>query len=300
MSNLIINPYSVAASFTGILDTYSGAEGAYSVRRLNGQYNGKCLKVRRSNDNTESDIGFDSLGYIDESALTTFVGANSAYVTTWYDQSGNGRDATQSTSDYQPRIVNSGTVDKINNKVAVRFDYTDDGLNANAIATPFSGTDVPFSQFSVYSPHTDVGSDFQNYGLAGMSTSSYNPFFVPLQRFSNNKMRSVLVDNSGSFKGPAGTAVISNNTQYVSSSISSGTAVSIFHNGNSADVNAGDLNVGQTTLTTAAIGMVSGGPDGVRFLNTGGHIQEVIIYASDKSSDRTGIRDNINTYFSVY
>lgn len=88
---------------------------AFSVRKVVSAYGGNCLRVRRSNDNAEQDIGFDSSGILDESALTTFVGANSAYVVKWYDQSGNGYNVSNATATKQPRIVNAGTIEKDSN-----------------------------------------------------------------------------------------------------------------------------------------------------------------------------------------
>ena len=35
-------------------------------------------------------------------------------------------------------------------------------------------------------------------------------------------------------------------------------------------------------------------------LHADGKMQEVIIYDSDQSSNRTGIESNINTYYSIY
>lgn len=70
----------------------------------------QCLRVRRSNDNTEQDIGFSG-DALDTSALAAFVGSNSGYVVKWYDQSGNGEHAEQATAANQPRIVNAGVID---------------------------------------------------------------------------------------------------------------------------------------------------------------------------------------------
>jgi hypothetical protein len=98
--------------FTPPLDEFSTAvDGAYGMRLLDSDYTGDCLRVRRSSDASEQDIGFDSGGNLDLSALTAFVGANSATVVTWYDQSGNTRDATASEPINQPRLVNAGTID---------------------------------------------------------------------------------------------------------------------------------------------------------------------------------------------
>ena len=94
---------------------------AYSVRRLSTSYAGNLIKVRRSSDNTTSDIGFDGNGYLDTAALKTFVTSNSAFIDTWYDQSGNSHDMTQATTGSQPRIVNAGVIDRVNGLPAVYF-----------------------------------------------------------------------------------------------------------------------------------------------------------------------------------
>lgn len=85
---------------------------AYSVaRKIVSNYTGPLINVRRSSDNATQDIGFVSgTGDLDTSALSTFVGSNSAYVATLYDQSGNGRHLTQATTANQYRIVNAGTL----------------------------------------------------------------------------------------------------------------------------------------------------------------------------------------------
>jgi len=75
---------------TALLDSYSGASAAYSLRNLSSAYTGPLIRVRRSNDNVERDIYGTFRGDLDLAALTSFVGANSGFVTTWYDQSGIG------------------------------------------------------------------------------------------------------------------------------------------------------------------------------------------------------------------
>jgi hypothetical protein len=111
---------SIQSAAALLLDTYTGAAAAFSVRKLRTAYAGSAIRVRRSSDNTEQDIGFSG-GNLDTSALTTFVGANNGFVVTWYDQSGNARNATQSTAANQPQIVSSGTILTENSKPSVRF-----------------------------------------------------------------------------------------------------------------------------------------------------------------------------------
>ncbi len=102
-------------------DISTAAAAAYGLRQLSCTYVGKAINVRRSSDNTTSDIGFTVTGDLDTTALKTFVGAGSGFVTIWYDQSGNGKNATQVTAGNQPRIVNAGVIDRQNTLPAMRY-----------------------------------------------------------------------------------------------------------------------------------------------------------------------------------
>ena len=108
---------------TLLLDLYgAGIEAAYSVRKLSSSYAGSSIRVRRSSDNSEQDIGFDANGDLDTSALTTFVGANDGYVVKWYDQSGSSNDGVQTNSSLQGHIVFNGTIKTQGGKPAVTQD----------------------------------------------------------------------------------------------------------------------------------------------------------------------------------
>jgi len=122
----------------------AGASAAYSLRRL-GDYSGPAIRVRRSSDNAEQDIGFTTAGDLDLAALLAFVGVNSGFVTVWYDQSGFARNATQTTAALQPRIVNAGVVDTLNGRPSIYFSGTDLS-NSTRLIAPTSGVVAqPFS-----------------------------------------------------------------------------------------------------------------------------------------------------------
>ena len=91
-----------------LLTDYPSAVAAYSLRLLNKTYAGSAIRVRRGTDNAEQNIGFAS-EQLDTEALETFAGSGDAFVTTWYDQSGNDYNVTQTTASNQPQIVSSGT-----------------------------------------------------------------------------------------------------------------------------------------------------------------------------------------------
>lgn len=81
---------------------------AYGLKKLISTAT-SAIRVRRSSDNAEQDIGFvgDAL---DTSSLLAFVGSNSGFVAKMYDQVG-ANHWLQATADNQPRIVNAGSYD---------------------------------------------------------------------------------------------------------------------------------------------------------------------------------------------
>ena len=103
-----------------LLDQVPTAAVGFSLRKLRIEYTGNCIEVRRSSDDTTQNIGFIN-NVLDTASLLTFVGANNGFVKTWYDQSGNGRNATQTDNNLQPQIVNAGTVIVENTKPTISF-----------------------------------------------------------------------------------------------------------------------------------------------------------------------------------
>ncbi len=106
-------------------DAIPNIAAAYGMRRLRSAYTGNLLRLRRASDNTEQDFGYVANGDLDAAAIATFLAATSGFVVTWYDQSGNARNATQSTAANQPLYVASGQ----NSKPIARFDGTNDNLD---------------------------------------------------------------------------------------------------------------------------------------------------------------------------
>lgn len=108
------------APFVGPLDSFASPWLVLSTKRLRSAYTGACMRVRRSSDNAEADIGFTPAGDLDTVALLAHVGGGSGFVRTWYDQSGGTRHAQQPTGASQPRIVNAGAIDTLNGLPAVK------------------------------------------------------------------------------------------------------------------------------------------------------------------------------------
>lgn len=100
-----IAPSSATAAVSGVptLTVPAGALGLYSVIKTTG-WAGNCLQVRRSSDNTTLDIGFSG-NVVDFAAADAFAAGSNLFVTTFYDQSGNGKDLTQAATASQPVFV---------------------------------------------------------------------------------------------------------------------------------------------------------------------------------------------------
>jgi hypothetical protein len=259
--------------FTGILDDYPSSAAAYSLRNLDKDYLGPLIRVRRSNDNAEQDIYGDYYGNLDTVGLKNFVGANSGFVTTWYDQSGNARNATQSTATSQPRIINSGTVERNFNKPTVRFDGSNDNFAISSISI------TTYSLFFAYSrPSAGIGQ-------ALLSTTSATQWFI--QSGGENKIQDVTIGVSETIN------IFTTNGQLISLFKEGGVlGGSIFRNSSSLAL------TNPTVGTTYTINRLGVRDEGAFFLN--GTISETIIYTSNQSSNRTGIETNINTYYSIY
>lgn len=267
-----VQPYTaVIGGVIPLLDIYGSAAAAYSVRKLRTLYTGNAIRVRRSSDNTEQDIGFDGNGNLDESALTTFVGANNGFVTTWYDQSGNLRNLTETSATAQPQIVNSGSINKVNNDIVLSFDGTNDKLSF----TLSSNLSQPATIFIV-NRNSQLGS---------------KPIFSSSD--ANNRWQIYRTGIGNYINIFAGSVLSSNDTtqqQVIIYSLFNGANSSISINNNAA------VNGNAGTQQTNAFRV------GVDNSNTFGNndVSELIIYNSDQSANRTSILDNINTYYSIY
>lgn len=93
-----------------LLDSITAAPtAACATWKLRDLYGGPALRVRRSSDNAEQDIGFAG-GLLDTTALLAWCGSGNGFITKWYDQSGNARHWAQATAASQPKIVTSGAL----------------------------------------------------------------------------------------------------------------------------------------------------------------------------------------------
>ena len=260
---------------TPLLDTYSGAAAAYSLRLLDSTYTGSAIRVRRSSDNTEQDIGFNVFGELSTVELAAFCGSSDGFVKTWYSQVGTGVDATQTTAANQPKIYDSVTgVNTLNGKPAVEFDGSDDN---------FTSTISNITQsFDVYTVH------------------NFNTTPTTTQRLYDS-------DNGGRItRGSNGT---SNNFAFAGTVLSwspqqtGQVQETTVYNGASSlvRVNGTQTASGDAGTNSTGTDLVIGADKTASTQFIDGQIQEFIIFDDSKNAtDRTGIETNINTFYNIY
>ena len=198
--------------------------------------------------------------------LGTWIGSNDGFVRTWYDQSGNGNNATQITVGSQPQIVSGGVVDLDNLKPAIVFNGT-----STTLTDTFDSISQPNTIFSIANTNA-INGGLMYDGIDSVNRSTYDV-------------------NGDAYAGASmsGTA-LTVDTQYLHSLLYNSSSSSSYRN---SIINATG-NVGTQGLTGITVGS--------RFSGNywSGSIQELIIYNSDQSSNRTGIETNINNYYNIY
>ena len=267
------------ASASLLLDLYPSAAVAYSVRKLRTLYTGNAIRVRRSSDNTETDIGFSGAN-LDTTALTSFCTGTLGFVTTWYDQSGNGFNATQTTAANQPQIFFGGSVILEGGKPTLQFDGSNDF---------FTNTSINISQ-----PITMFAT--------AKTTSNVKPSVFTDSNVSN---RFVMYsggngDNNGNFAASYDTpgalvlTIPSNTNRNLFYQLANGGSSAFALNANTATTgNNGTNGLNQLVIGNLRLTLV---PNYYLL----GNFQELVIYNSNQSSNRTGISNNTNTYYGIY
>jgi hypothetical protein len=247
--------------FIGLLDEYSGAAAAYSLRQLSSTYSGDAIRVRRASDNTETNIGFVN-NELDTSTLSTFCSGTNGFVTTWYDQSGNSNDATQTTASDQPKIYDSSSgVITIGGLSKPSLECSTSSLGLTTAITP--------TNFCII--HTSEGQGFIADIGEYIRISNYYRYNIDGNNYISND------------------ANAANQSIYIGNR--NGTTLNLRRNGN-------DMPSSPFTSVTNALNIVNIFNRGSIYF--AGKSSEFIIYDSDQSSNFSGIETNINDFYSIY
>jgi Fibronectin type III domain len=275
-----------------LLDVVTNAAAAYSLRVLRAAYTGPVARVRRSSDSTQQDF---TASQITDGTLTTFTGSGNGYVVTWYDQSGNGLDASQPTAGNQPDIVTSGALILLNGKPSVSWTQTTNKFlyTASSVTTPsaLSYTAICSGQpNSGYNKLFQIGPDNQTSGLSMslFSNSTEWDWTAPASGFLGGgygNSRSPRVLTSGY---PLTSSITTQNDVF---GVLSSSNAKLFAN-NAEPTYSSQLtgSVSGPSSTQLAIGNGLSGTNAATSQQWYGRTQELVIWFSDQYSNRSTIR----------
>ena len=262
----------VAAAYIYLLDDYSGAAAAYSLRLLDSTYSGNAIKVRRASDNTEQDIGFVD-NELDTSSLESFCSGTDGFVTTWYDQSGS-NNATQTTAANQPKIVSSGSTITEGGKPTLEFDGSNDFMESGSIASS-----QPVSYFHLRRYRT---TDQTKHALNFSTDSGY----AWADYFDGGKLKAYFGSTESNTAG-------FNTNRNLWAVIADGASSTTSLNGSTSSATLGSNNVDAITLGRRAAPIAG--------VNAAINSQELIVYLSDVGTTNfEGIETNMNDFYTIY
>ena len=244
-----------------------------TVARADGKY---VCQVRRSSDDALKSFTADE---ITDGTLLSFVGtsgSDNGFVKTWYDQSvttqagdtATGNHATQATAASQPKIVSSGS---LNTDGGLLFASSKFGL----VSSVSLGS--AHSIFAVAKTSTITSANHPNL-LTNATNGRGIGFYV--DSIKDKAIDSDNANNSFTFS--------SNTNRKLMSVTSDATNVNGFENGTASSDNSKSQ-----SLTNNDFSEIGGGS------NFAGTIEEIIVYLSDQTDNRTAIEANIGEHYSI-
>jgi hypothetical protein len=283
----------VLGGFKCVLDLiFAIASVAYGLRQLSRFWTGAAIRVMRTSDNSELDIGFIGED-LDVVTLLAFVGLANGEIVIWYDQSGNGRHAV-STAGRRPRIVSNGVLQTEGGKPAILFDGVDDYL-----AAPSPLIDTTHSLFVLFTPKIEnqFGAVFGQW-----SSGQIGRFYLIANQISSGaasagflNLANTTATGGGGGSGFAAEVAISNTPTLITSISSTGSEQwKLFKNGTEWD---------SATITSVYTGVNSaiGSLNGTgSLLPFDGTVSELISFPSALSTtDRQTLERNQGKYYSI-
>jgi hypothetical protein len=227
--------------------------------------------------------------------------ARNGFITTWYDQSGNANNAAQAAEASQPRIVNGGVVEAVNGKSGIRWLTSPNNvlLSDSSIQELHNG-----SNSLVISLVTSNTSSATSQAIIGtcQNLSSNRGYYLRMLTNPGNINSTIRNGTSTLVSNNITTNIYPNNNQYliidkIDSSNSTLANRSIFNINGSSDINNNSQNGTPSTSNSTRTLMIGALLNDTFFR---GFMQEIIIYPTDQSANRTAIETNINTHYNIY
>ncbi len=272
-----------------LLDNYSGATAAYGLRRLRAAYTGNAIEV--TNGSTTQDIGFDSNGDLNQSALETYASGAEVKVSKWYDQA-NSNNLSQTSDAARPTITDSsGNMLTLNGKAAMKLA----GAQSLPAASNFNANVNVNELVAAW-----VGSVNQltagNNMVSHWASSAGSQVFQVQFTHSNDNLRWATRYSNGTLNTTDNGSAITSGAQYI-------VVGKAKHSDHQADFDGTNV-VGGTpgahpndASTSFRVGARSDNSAGAHT----GFTQEVVVWSRGTAqNDHEAISDTINTYYSSY
>jgi hypothetical protein len=183
----IFAPKMVGLSSSLSANSVSGCRGCFSLKLIVTGYTGFIIKIRRASDNTTMSFYSSPSGNLTSgtngsgTSIATFLASTTGYVDTWYDQSGKGNNATQTT------IANQPIIDLTNN--CLDFGYstsTNLFMNMPSGTVPVGALDLSYSFVVKYgnSRNLDTGGFIGSGTFTNSTTNSFR-LFGAINKYAN-------------------------------------------------------------------------------------------------------------------
>ena len=301
----------VSISIDGVTQTNTITEsGTYNIDRLGFRNRGTIFDINingvaaYTGDGADVSNWTDTIGSNDATkvgAPVAFTGQGiSAFVDTWYDQSGNGRDVDQSTTSLQPKIINNGSLVTLNSKPAISF--ADDGVRLSVTRFLTSQGNTYFAAYDVTNSlyPSDAGTVIRQgtnfrIGMNVLGGSDAGKIRTQLRDSGADQARA---DTSSSFDGQT---ILQ--TSIISATRGAGGVKTFVNSANEASADSTDVqDVDYTTVenpnsTNNAFYIGSNNLGNFDFL---GNLGDVILFNTDLTADKTDLENDINNHYSIY
>ena len=251
--------------------------------------------TRNSTSGTADNLQFKSLG-LDDIVTISIKDikasriARNGFVETWYDQSGNGNNATQGTATKQPHIVvNGGQIIETQGKPAIGFQQTDISVGNQEFFNTTSDVSVQamYATLSIKDTNDDeqtvVGHGSDNNKFIAVLKQTANPSTAPRVRETSTDLK---------YSAPSDAELDTGIVFSYNRNASNNNVVRI-NNGNSAITSGTDTNL-NTDIVIQMVGARTGGLDSWR-----GKMQEVILFDRDTEDDRADLQNDMANFYNI-
>lgn len=293
----------------GVSPIYNGVSVIYTLRRpaMTTLWTNAVLKIRRSLDNTTAFVFFNgsavndtisTASFIstssnttpDATTLGTWLGANDAFVETWFGITDNntidtGKRAIQTTTSLQPKFATAGVLITKGSKIAIDFLAGTRYLEATTNTSLNSGN--AFTSLTVSSNNNSSSA-----GAIWCSSNINNNFIQIINDTRAAQKRLIYVLNGTYYFSDLLSAQSGTGQKLISATVDSSKNQTGYFNGAIQNTVAYS---GTYTNNAFFIGLREGGTS---YLD--GTIQEIIIFPSDKTSDLATLHAEMNAYYSIY